>query len=308
MPKARVVALAATLSLLGAILPGSTSVAKPQDVFVIDSSTRFTASKTSMMRVRFRHPVKTADLHSHIRGNGRLYGYLMRKVGDYGDTRGPKQEGTRPFIRAVTTGQCTKPGCRAKHDRFFLETRYNVGNKVAGLWDFYIVADGSPVSVTLKIEGSKSQKSVRVSGPVISEMRTLTPRVHETATNTIYSAGDFSKLKEPDFGAIALWTIGAPHGATAYGACHFRRQESVPEEVRLVPGCPLGYGSPAVWPAPGDRGGIVTVSRMDSTTRGLNGWYATTSVVERYGAVGLWIDYPEVNMEELYEGDDPLGR
>ena len=303
MSKARGIALAATVALLGAILPGSVSVAKPRDVFVIDSSTRFTASETSMMRVRFQHPVKIADLHYHIRGNGRLYGYLMRKVGNYGDTRGPKQEGTRPFMRAITTGQCTEHGCRAEHDPFFFGTTYNVGKKVSGLWDLYIVADGSPVSVTLKISGSKSRRSVRVNGPVTSEMRTLTPRVHETNTNTIYSAGDFSRLKEPDFGAIALWTIGAPHGATAYGACHFRKDESVPEEVRLVPGCPLGYGSPAVWPGPGDRGGVVAVSRMDSTTRGLSGWYATASVVEQYGAVGLWIDYPEVNMEELYEGD-----
>ena len=293
--------LLAAATVTAGLVAARPATAKPKAI-VVDGTTTFTASQTSMTRIRFAQPLANDDYHFHIKGNGRLYGFIMRKVGYYGDETGPKQEGARPTIKAVTTGECTKRGCVKKHDPFHFISLYNVKD-LRGEWDFYVIADGPPVRIQIKVKGSKSNDVVRVNGPVRSEMRTMTPRVHETNTDSVYSAGDFSRLKDPDFGTIALWAIGRPHVVTGHGLCHYAKREDVPDDVRLLPGCPTGYSNPFVHPYPGEMGGFIAVSMGDGDTRGLAGWFGAAAAVERFGAVGLWIDYPEVSYEELYESD-----
>lgn len=292
--------LLAAASVAAALVSTGSAAARPKKSVVVDGTTTFTASETSVTSIRFAQPIANDDYHFHIKGNGRLYGFVMRKVGYYGDRTGPKQEGARPTIKSVTTGECTKPGCVRKHEPFHFISLYNV-KELRGEWDVYVIADGSPVRIQLKVKGSKNNNVVRVDGPVRSEMRTMTPRVHETNTDSVYSAGDFARLKDPDFGAIALWAIGRPHVVTAHGVCHYAKREDVPDDVRLLPGCPTGYSNPWVHPYPGEMGGFISTSMGDGDTRGLAGWFTAAAGVQRYGAVGLWIDYPEVSYEKLYE-------
>ena len=271
-----------------------------------------TGTETKLIRVRFPEPVKVEDLHFHVRGNGRVFGFLMRKVGYYGDQQGPRQEGSRPQVWGTTVGQCDTRGCQARQGTVFV-TAWNV-RRFEGQWDFYLVADGGEVRVGLSVHGAKGSKIIdvdRAEGQEVHhEIRTLTPRVNGTPGETIYSAGDFSSMNHLDFGMVGLWAIGDTHVATAYGPCVYygkyvgRTEENV--DTLFTPGCPaaaIGLTSTRTWVTespPDDNSGFVLTSRgtgPPDAPRGLGGWFATASEVKRYGAVALWIDYPDVDTE-----------
>ena len=94
---------------------------------------------------------------------------------------------------------------------------------------------------------------------------------------------------------IGLWTIGEPHVATAFGSCMYYEEVSTPDpppEVAFMPGCPTSdVKNPHVSEGDGGRGGIVFSSAAWGSARSFGGWYATAAAVERYGAVGFWIDF-----------------
>lgn len=275
-------------------------------------NTTLTGTETKLIRVRFSEPVLYEDVHFHVRGDGRVMGFLMRKVGNYGDREGPRQEGLRPTVWATNVGQCNMRGCQGHPSTLFVGNMFV--ERFEGEWDFYFVADGAEVSVSLKVQGAKGSKIIDVDSTkgqeVQHEVRTLTPRVHGTPGERIYSAGDFSSLKHVDFGMVGHWAIGDSHIATAYSPCMYygehdgRTKENADKLFTL--GCPasaMGPTSSSVWVTespPSDNGGFVQIARSGGppdSPRGLGGWFATASDLQRYGAVALWIDYPDVDTE-----------
>jgi hypothetical protein len=275
-------------------------------------NTTLRGTQTKLVRLRFPEAVDFEDIHFGVHGDGRVLGFLMRKVGYYGDREGARQEGTRPAVWATTVGQCATRGCQA-HRPIVLVSNLGV-ETFEGDWDFYLVADGAEVSVSLDVHhavGSKVIDVDRAQGQQVRhEIRTLTPRVHGTPDENVYSAGDFSSMKRVDFGMVGLWAIGNTHVATAYGPCVYygdyvaRNEDNA--DALFTPGCPsagLGPTNSQTWiteSPPDDNAGVVYIARSSGppdAPRGLGGWFATASQVQRYGAVALWIDYPAVDTE-----------
>ncbi|MEA2433280.1 MAG: hypothetical protein QOG54_737 [Actinomycetota bacterium] len=247
--------------------------------------TTFTTSTTKAATVSLPQPVPLDDVRVNIDGGGRVYGFMMRRLGEY------EQEGYRPVINGVTIGACSRPGCKSQSDFMFIAA-FNVGKKLTGTWKLYVIADQAPVNITFKLKGIAGSQSIVPTDHVDSEIVTLEPTVDETNTHTIYSAGGFSKLDHVDFGMVGLWTIGEPSGGTAYGEClYYGKNQRVPEETAFMPGCPAADGDVAAAPpGVGGPGGIIFSSGAYGGTRGVGGWYATPAVVHDYGAVGFWID------------------
>lgn len=250
----------------------------------LHGKTTFTATTTSRATISLPRPLTLfEDLDIRVDGDGRIFGFMMSKTGSY------EQEAQRPVMVGLTTGQCDRRACEAR-DGFLFISAFNTGRKLSGTWNLYVVADGAPVDVTFTIKGESGRQTIPVAGHVKAEIRTLRPTVHETNSNAVYSAGDFTELDRVDFGMVGLWTVGQPHGATAYGSCAYEGDGAPPVEDAFLPGCPAGDGYENVSSAPGPGGGIVLTAGTYGRTRGLGGWYATASAVERYGAVGFWID------------------
>ncbi|HEX2196462.1 MAG TPA: hypothetical protein VHJ76_06005 [Actinomycetota bacterium] len=287
MPR-RNAAAAVAVALLTALLPAS-SVAGREAVHELRGRITFVADETGKARFAFPRAVALEDLRFGVRGDGRVYGFMMRKLGHY------EQEGLRPVMSGVTIGTCMRRGCKHRGHRFVFIPAFNVGRKVSGTWEIAVVADGAPVEVTIGVKGERGGDVVRADGPVASEIRTLAPRVHERETDTLYSAGDFTRLRRAGYGLVGLWAIGAPHGASAFGSCTYHGGESViptpSEESAFAPGCPTSDSFEHVSPMPGERGGFVYTVGTYGNIRGLGGWYTTASAVERFGAVALWIDF-----------------
>lgn len=283
------------LSVQSVVLVPSAAPAETSRVHAIVGTTTFSARETSVTRIRFPHPLATDDVHFHVKGNGRIYGFIMRRMGDYERGFGPSWSGR-------TIGLCATRGCRSK-DQYVFQTSNDLGTVLSGTWELVVIADVALVKVKLKVKGSPGGDApIPVDGRVRSEIRSLTTRIHEETTDTVYSAGDFSRFPDPYFGATGLWLMGDPHVATGWGHCAYFAPPPhsgsliglprPPAEYAFMPGCPTGSRSIDVHSTSlgGPSGLVASMSAYDGL-HGAGGWFTSVSEVNRFGAVGFWIDF-----------------
>lgn len=284
--KSRWLRLLLIMSLANLVPVAESAAGVSPRIHALSGKTTFRASETSSALIRFPTDVNfLKEFRASFQGDGRVQGFILRKTGEY------KQEGFRPVIENITIGQCARRGCSARNQSGST-TGFGVGKHLSGVWELYIVADGSPVTVTFRIEGLAGRSHVPVNNRARAHTKTLRPVIHETHSHAVYSAGHFTSLTQADYGVVGLWVVGTPHLATGYGDCIYYGEAALPETVAFMPGCPAADGEPDVHGS-GDlgRGGVVFTSAAFDDARGLGGWYTTAAVVERYGAVALWIDF-----------------
>ncbi|MDQ3939752.1 MAG: hypothetical protein M3238_00180 [Actinomycetota bacterium] len=289
-----------TLALVGVIVgvfpatPVSSAPPNGPQVHQLRGTSVFTASQTSSTLVRFPRAVDfLEEFRPSYEGNGRVTGFIMRKQGRY------EQEGYRPVIESATIGQCKKRGCEGRDADFSFTVCFCNSRELTGTWELYVLADGAPVTVTFKSKPLDGRSTASVMQRAAAEIKTLDPRVQESTTKTLFSAGDYTRLKEADFGLVGLWVTGAPHAATAIGDCLYYDNGDYgypsvapPEEAAFLPGCPTGEGSAYPYvDQNGGGGGMIFTSASFCCPVGLGGWYTTAADVKRYGAVAFWIDF-----------------
>lgn len=257
--------------------------------------TRFVASSTAKVKVAFADPVPFDELNIRLHGQGRVYGFILRKLGDY------DQEGFRPMIQDVVMGQCDTKGCKGKRP-FHVTIGWALGGEpLTGDWDLYVVADGAPVTVEF---GKRSAITRRVvpPQPVDDEVATLEPRVDLAGDRRVMSAGSFTSLDSVDFALLGLWGVGEPGHNSAFGDCFYPRgftflgdDDGVPQqpaETAFLPGCPTADGKPKVKQANQQYpSGVVYTSTHLSDMVGVGGWFATTAELKRAGAIAYWLDF-----------------
>lgn len=165
--------------------------------------TRFVTSSTAKVRVRFAQPVEFQKLKVHVEGRGRVYGFILRKLGAY------DQEAFRPAIQDVVMGQCTRRGCKGKRP-FHFTVGWNIGQEpLTGEWDLYMIADGAPVTVAFG-KPSAITRRVVLSDSVEDEVLTLDPRVDLAGDRRVMSAGSFTSLDSVDFALLGIWGRSRP--------------------------------------------------------------------------------------------------
>jgi hypothetical protein len=191
----------------------------------------------------------------------------------------------------VSVGQCLEKGCRGKGSSM-PSVCFNCSEFLSGTWDLYVIADGAPVTMTLKLKGMSGVVRREAVDRVPFEMSTLEPRVTQDAGMTIYSAGEFSTLDEPDFGVFALWLKGDPHVVSAVDDCIYRKGQMMPPPgLAFLPGCPATGVNPYVHTTTeGDGGGFVLTTVSHCCPQGMGGWLKSASGTKKVGAVALWLD------------------
>lgn len=281
--------------LAGAIvLPAQQApAAARQTPHVLTGNSVFMASSPAKTLVRFPRQLDFKEFQVSWEGDGRVKGFILRKLGSY------EQEGLRPVMEGVSVARCKERGCKGKRDPITFTVCFCREGDLAGTWELYVIADGEPVRVRLRVKGEVGSDSVLVTQRVRSEIQTLEPRVDDQVTHSVVSAGDFTDLEDVGFGVVGIWTHGNPHAATAIGDCNYYDYRDFgipsvfpPEEVAFLPGCPTGdgYVFPSVDPDGGSGGAFLTSAGFGDQV-GLGGWYTTAAVVKDYGAVAFWVDF-----------------
>jgi hypothetical protein len=289
-PVPRILLLCTALALPPLSLPAlaeSENRASALSVVTLERVNVFTGTRPGRLLFRLPKSIAESDLKATVSGNGRMFGFMFRKKGtEWWD--GPTYED-------IDLGGCTRRGCEAS-GLFEMEpaAKSRNGRWPAGVYELFLIADGAPVEVTLKVKGHKG--SLRASPqPLPFEARTFSPRV-TTEGNFIYSAGDFTDLADgrPKYGLVGLWALGGPHLLTALGDCLYHGDEpEPPEDDAFLPGCPTGNGEASAFPNVNqdDAGLVMLVSDHLCCPHGLGGWITAASRVRTFGAVGLWLDY-----------------
>jgi hypothetical protein len=268
--------------LVSALLPAAQAkaVARKPGV-VLEGTNVFRTSETAAATVHFERPFPTSRVDLSVDGSGRVYGFVLKEPGG-------------ADLASVVTGRCTTPACpgRGEPPAAF---GYGVGGKMAGTWNLYVIADGRPVTVTIRLRGVPGETFTRPSGTVESEVRTLTPRVVEAGDENVYSAGDFSDVGDGQagFAAYRIWVHGAGHRGTVVGDCLYHEHNFVtpPEAAAFVPGCPTtGLIFPREIEGDGGKADFLFGLTMHGGAGGLGGWFATSATPVETGGVAVFLD------------------
>lgn len=275
---------AVSLLLLSLGVPrGSASPPPGSEPVVLEGTTIFEATSSSRsIAVRFPGRIPFPDgLEVSFDGNGRVFGYILQKIGDYDDD-------DRPTIEDLTLGYCTTEGCRARRVPHIGSVR-SVGSYISGKWRLYVIADGAPVSVVMKLEGQVGELRVTPKDAVRATIRTLQPEVTESSGQSVFAAGTFSKSHQDSYGLVGLWVRSDLHTATFAGDCSYEQAPPVREQA-FLPGCPGGKG--IIYPriGPVGRDEVALVAAHACCVEGLGAWYATPAQVFDSGAIAAWFE------------------
>lgn len=233
------------LGLVAALLPLTPRA--DAAVPALAGTTVVTGSVTGRLTVDLRAPA-TVDLGlppvtdapgASVSGDGRLTGaVLVRRGAGRGVT----------WLWASRAGLCSRPGCRPVHGGAFhawgltRDRRLSAtfAELLAGRYDLYLLADGRPVTVTLRLRGVGGRATLRPRP--LRDVLLWTPEPSATRLPDGSTAGTVSATRQallPRAGLVhqQTWGAGAEHQHELVGCWAVQEPESsAPRSATPCPG------------------------------------------------------------------------
>ncbi|MDQ3952737.1 MAG: hypothetical protein M3279_07230 [Actinomycetota bacterium] len=234
-------ALVSVLLLTGAVFPPATSLARTAPA-KLAGRTRITGNATSVTWVTIPKPVAFGTDDIRIQGAGRIAGFVL--------TETPVDDLEREFVMAARTSLCETPGCTSNDVYEFVAGPPPGTADIMlepGRYLLYLLADGAPVSVTLRLQGVRGATEVRPSTPVDAGVSVPDAETRTTlAGDRAYWFGDSASIAADAglfVGVLGLeakqWVEGV------HGSC-LQREVHSPPQVAFSPLCPAGGGMRSV--------------------------------------------------------------
>ena len=212
-------------------------------------------------------------------------------------------DGVRHLYSVVRAGFCgveaCAPGATERASFLFFDGDERTDDATielpAGDYLLYVIADGAPVTVTLRLPGLTGQARMRPATVADFEVTEPTVSAHETHSSTVYSNGDSFDMSGPEsFSFNALRIQAAAWGGGQIGHCIYD-EDPPPAPAAFAPGCPAGTNVPVTdavaAPVPSVRIYATGVARYDPGVLGHGSWYASAAAVEEADAVGFNLDF-----------------
>ena len=229
-----------------------------------------------------------------VTGKSAVAGFYLRK-----------ESGQRhpPDLLFVNVAECSGERCRAGSTVIYSMFDHNMGdsNKRSeippGTYRLYLITDGSPVAVSLRLHGLHGHSYVNPTQPAKVSFEEPTVHVSEDNTGAVYSTGDTQELRGDGFLYSALILEGENWGGGQYGDCLFKGDPPAPEEVayQFCPPPPLSEGgweedNPDPLAGPYLEGmETILYLRPDRWSYGM--WYRVASRVETLTSHVFWLTY-----------------
>jgi hypothetical protein len=233
--------------LLAGVLSGSgESLAQARSGPDLKGVSTIVGSRPSVMRVnipdRLVLPLDdaVADLID-IKGEGRATGFVLLSAAD-------SSTGSFSMYGGVVMSGCEKAACKAPREERAGSIVYagrtdkdeTQVELPAGPYDLYLIADGAPVRVRLRIPGLGGRATYKPTTEVSKFVTTPDEVVQESSTGATYSAGSRIDVKGREAVVLGLlrlrtaaWTTGA------VGHCVYA-DDPPPSPAAFAPGCPAG--------------------------------------------------------------------
>ena len=248
------------------------------------------ASESGWTRVRLPvnvDPSKMYDFDTEIRGAGRIVAlFMMREVA--GEL--PKDPGG---IWLMRFGDCDTRACEPNpFSNAWMSS--DVRTLRAGIYRIYLIVDGAPASATFNIPELEGATRINPTREVRAKVQTLTPRIHETTTGVISSAGNAAPFGGRGIALQGQFVDPIGPGVINNGYCVYEHE---------APGGRFGTFMP---PECGESLSSTLLSArtysplsyqccwgfqlaLDFLPKAMGSWYTSTTPVEDSGAVALWL-------------------
>lgn len=229
-----------------------------------------------------------------IEGGGRMAGIFITEP-DFEDSG-------RVFALMGRASFCRDRGCTSEDSYQFLtgenpdEPPMHEFVLPAGRYLLYLIADGAPVSVTLRLHGLTGKTKLVPRSPVDAELHVPTPETEVMGPEKkVYWFGDAGTLDADGglvAGAMSVETKNWSRGS--WGSC-LQRDVLEPEPVVYSPACPAGASARTTVGStvPGDKHihdtSIWTVAPGGRWGLGMD--YIAVAEVQKVAAVTLYLPY-----------------
>lgn len=227
-----------------------------------------------------------------VRGSGRLTGFVLTRA----DIGNPE----RPTLAAIRTSLCTKRKCESAFNVTLYEgggiAQTDKGSLPAGDYLLYLIADGKPVRVELKLPGLEGSTHLGPSQDVASEIYEPDPSLSVEQAKNVYSDGRIIEAEGGSMWAFGAYRIrGNAFMGGKFSICVYRG-DPPPSPVGFAPGCPGGFEVSAVVTRLVPSGPYDVIHHggafmSDGGTWGYGRNYVTSGVVENLDAVAIYIDF-----------------
>lgn len=257
---------------------------------VLRGHTTVTADSTTFTTVRLPRDVEGfEEIETTLHGRGRVRGLVLTEVAEnFSDAA--------TYV-TVAPGYCTTPGCGDEENEYggwsFL--LYRGGVLPAGTYRLFVIADGAPQRVELRIEGLRGRTSITPKNPALVDLDSFRHHPISTPDGPVWMGGGFSELGGPSrgFALLEMWgysDVPAPRPYT-WGTCVYWEREHPAPDRAFAPTCP-GSEQPQTHFVDAARGYVAALTAFGDLPYGMGG-YSVVPLTSRHGGVGLWMPLTE---------------
>jgi hypothetical protein len=219
------------VAVVVALLCGATATSAAAALPTLAGTTVIAGSKPARVRVVVPHAARLPTLSTpdfgqgawSATGGGRFLGFVLRPAG-------APVTGDTPTVVGGKLNHCYAPACQPaavteqRIDVFSFAANPAGGFTIpAGTYDLYLLADGAPVKLTLKLAGLSGTTTLRPSGPVAAKIDSPAPALAIGGQGAaFFTAGSVSPIGAPG-GMFFLSALvdGTGPGADLLGRCIF---------------------------------------------------------------------------------------
>lgn len=290
----------ASAALVGSLLTPSVDAAssRPHRV-TLGRLNSFTASTISGVPVHVPGPatytpgVSSPDIR--IEGDGRMTGFVLLQ----------EDATVQDRIAVMTTLSrfCKEPGCESGDDPFFwhgganspMDRETKVRTLPAGNYLLYVIADATPVTVTLRLHGLSGTRRMNLTRPADGAITIPPVRTSVEPGKAAYWFGDEVDFSGPSGVAIPLIRFETGKAVSnRREVCYYNGSPNIPDAFAYGPGCPTADAGVAVQET-GFADGHEVVDGYFSQVTGRDTWgfgmnYVVTGEVRSADSLFFYVD------------------
>lgn len=234
-------------------------------------------------------PLSGRNRDVDVQGRGRFVGFLLASAAggfDYDDSL---------LVLAGHYRRCSTAGCdgrpRPVTHPLGLE-RYERIDLPAGDYRLYLINDGAPAQLTLRLDGLDGEVRLPAGRPARVDVRE--PDVQVSAGG-VYAAGQTERIARSTLSWNTRWFLAEPSVVTEFGTCVYDDRPPVPDDLAYFHTCGAlgarGHSHEMVAPAAWMRGEAMTFEALDPGLRGHGMYVETTSPRGQTGSLNVLVGY-----------------
>ena len=234
-------------------------------------------------------PLSGRNRDLDVEGRGRFVGFLLASAD------GEFDYDASLLVLAGHYRRCSAAGCNARPrpvtHPLGLE-RYERIDLPAGDYRLYLINDGAPARLTLRLDGLDGEVRLPAARPAHVDVRE--PEVQASAGG-VYAAGQTQRIARSTLSWNTRWFVAEPSVVTEFGTCVYEDRPPVPDELAYFHTCrelgAHGHGHQMVAPAAWMRGEAMTFETLDPGLRGHGMYVETTAPRARSGSLNVLVGY-----------------